>query len=423
MSVLLLSVGDEILDGRILNSNAQWMGDQLRSLRVPVREIRSISDKPEHIRKTLLEAGKFKLVVATGGLGPTNDDRTMSTAAAAFKLPLVLNAKALSLVRRQYQKRSLELTESRRKLAFLPKGAKVLMNQVGTAPGALIVWGSTTFIFLPGPPNECHPMFTRFVTPIAKKLCSGRKLVARKTWRLFGKGESDIYQAISPEISELEKKFPDSFQFGIHINFPCIDLTLETWRIGSKAIPTARDLRSLLEKIESQLGSLLISRKKESLAEVVMNLLKERGATLSLAESCTGGWVGKILTDIPGSSQVLLGGVVAYANSAKEKTLGVSPEILRGKGAVSGETAQAMAEGALSLFRSTYALALSGVSGPGGGSEKKPVGTLQIGLAGPSGSFSEHHWVLKGAGTREQNRLVSVYLALDALRKTLQAKA
>lgn len=412
--VFLLSIGDELLDGRTPNTNATYFGEELRLAGVPVHEIRSVSDRVSDIVKALHEARKAPLVIVTGGLGPTSDDRTMEAAARAFKTKLVETKASLTHVKKRYEARGLPLTEHRRRLALIPKGAKILENSAGTAPGI----GYKNFFFLPGPPNECRPMFERAILPLAKKLAP-RKLARREFWRTFGRGESDVYQRVAPFTRALEEKYPDTVSFGVHISFPCIDLTLEVWKAKGKKSPTPREIDRVSAEICKAVGELCFTRERKTLAEVVFELLREKQKTLALAESCTGGLVAKLLTDFPGSSEVFLGGVVSYANEAKESCLQVQKETLTRHGAVSLETVKEMAEGIRNSLRADYALAISGISGPGGGTKDKPVGTTCVALSSKKGTETKRHEILSGRGTRDQNRVIAAHLALDALRLEL----
>ncbi|RYZ95030.1 MAG: competence/damage-inducible protein A, partial [Proteobacteria bacterium] len=202
--VFLLSIGDELLDGRTQNTNASWIGEQLRLAGVPVAEVRCVSDRLEDIVRALEEGRNFPLVVCTGGLGPTNDDRTLEGAAAAFGRPLRATPESLAHVRSRYEARKLELTEIRLRLANLPEGARVLQNPTGTAPGVELIEGGTAYYFLPGPPNECRPIFTADILPQAKAKVGEKQLVRREFWRTFGKGEGEIYARVEKVVERFE---------------------------------------------------------------------------------------------------------------------------------------------------------------------------------------------------------------------------
>ena len=421
--VLLLSIGDELLDGRTQNTNASWMGEQLRFAGVPVAEVRCVSDRIEDIVRALHEGRNFPLVVSTGGLGPTNDDRTLAGASAAFKVPLTRTKASLEHVQSRYAARSLPLTEVRLRLADIPKGSKVVPNPTGTAPGVELKAGTTTYYFLPGPPSECRPMFTASILPIAQKKVAVKKLVRREFWRTFGKGEGEVYGRIAAAVEALELKYPRTFSFGVHITAPCIDLTLEVWNVKGERRPAEEEIEELISHVNQEMGSLVFTRERETLVQAVSRELAARKLTLATAESCTGGLLGKALTDIPGSSAYYWGGVISYDNRAKEVFLGVKPETLKRVGAVSEDTVREMAEGVRARLKTDYALSLSGVSGPHGGSAEKPVGTIHVALAGPGGTRTLHQVILGGKGSREQNRNVAVHLALDLLRDALFSRS
>lgn len=418
--VFLLSIGDELLDGRTQNTNASWIGEQLRLAGVPVAEVRCVSDRVTDIVGALREGKNYSLVVATGGLGPTNDDRTLIAAAKAFARPLAPNKTALAHVRSRYEARGVELTPARLKLANFPRGAKVIDNPTGTAPGAHLVINKTNFYFFPGPPHECRPMFANDILPRAAKIAGGRRLLRREFWRTFGRGEGDIYGRISSLVEALEQKYPETFTFGVHISFPYIDLTLEIWDQKGKKKPATSEIDDACDAIRLAMGSLVFTRERENLVDVVARLLKEKKKTLATAESCTGGLLGKMLTDLPGSSAYYAGGVVTYANSAKEKLLGVKPFTLARDGAVSSATVKEMAEGVRASLRTDYSVAISGIAGPGGGTKEKPVGLVHVAFSHREKTKTAHQVILNGKGSRDQIRVIAAHLALDMLRDALR---
>jgi len=417
--VFLLTVGDEILDGRIQNTNATWFGEQLRHAGIPVSESRSVADTVRAIQRALRDGAAHPIVIVTGGLGPTNDDRTLEGAAAAFRLPLSHNTASLAHIRSRYLARGLPLTEPRLKMALVPKGAKVIANQTGTAPGVHLRVKGTEFFFLPGPPSECRPMFEKAVLPLAGKRLRSRRLLRREFWRTFGRGEGEIFAKVSAVVESLEKRFPASVAFGVHITFPYIDLTFEVRDAPRGEHPSKREIDSAASSISDALGTLCFSRERESLADAVAAMLLRERLTVATAESCTGGLLGKLLTDRAGSSAYYLGGVVSYANSAKEKLLGITKNTLEGHGAVSEECVREMAQAIRRELGADLALAISGISGPGGGSETKPVGTAYMALALKDRTRVTHQVILKGLGNREQNRVLAAHWALDALRSEL----
>jgi len=417
--VFVLTVGDELLDGRTQNTNATWFGEQLRFAGVPVSEARAVPDTSRAIAAALRAASKFPVAVICGGLGPTNDDRTLEGAGLAFHLPLSPTKSSLAHVRSRYRKRGLPLTAPRLKMAELPKGARVLSNPVGTAPGVHLRSGGTDFFFLPGPPNECRPMFRKYVLPVARKALRHRKLLRLELWRTFGRGEAGVYQRVSAIVEALEQRFPACVTFGVHINFPYIDLTLEVRDAPKGLRPAPKELDAASRDISRALGSLCFSRERETLADAVARLLKQERRSVATAESCTGGLLGKLLTDQPGSSEYYVGGVVSYANSSKETLLSVSKKVLQQNGAVSEPVARAMAESVRRKLGADFALAISGISGPGGGSETKPVGTTYVALSSRERTRTMHQVILNGQGSRDHNRILAAHFALDALRTEL----
>ena len=421
--VFLLSIGDELLDGRTQNTNASWIGEQLRLAGVPVAEVRCVSDRLEDIVRALNEARNYPLVVSTGGLGPTNDDRTLEGAALAFNRPLGRTPESYEHVRSRYEARKVELTETRLRLAHVPKGCRVVQNPTGTAPGVELKIGGTMFYFLPGPPHECRPMFEKEILPLARETVAVKKLVRREFWRTFGRGEGEIYARIAAIVEAFEKRYPETFAFGVHISFPCIDLTLEVWDVKRHSRPSATEIDEACAQIQAAIGEFCFTRKRESLVDVVCRELAERKLTVSAAESCTGGLLAKMITDIPGSSAYFWGGVVSYDDKAKAELLGVKESTLARHGAVSAETVREMAESIRKRSKTDYALAISGVSGPSGGSTAKPVGTTHVALSSAAGTKTLHQVFLFGKGSREQNRIVAMHLALDALRTELLSRS
>ncbi|MGZ3653151.1 MAG: CinA family nicotinamide mononucleotide deamidase-related protein [Bdellovibrionota bacterium] len=417
--VFLLTVGDEILDGRIQNTNASWFGEQLRVAGIPVSESRSVPDQVKAIAAALRDGAAYPLVIVTGGLGPTNDDRTLESAAAAFKAPLAQTKASLQHIRSRYQARGVPLTPTRLKMALIPKGAKIISNPVGTAPGVHLRAKGADFFFLPGPPGECRPMFERNVLPLAKRALRSRRLLRREFWRTFGRGEGDVYARVSSIVEALEQRFPESVNFGVHISFPYIDLTFEVRDTARGKRPAPRELEAACKDITRALGTLCFSRERESLADAVAKILKQDRLSVATAESCTGGLLGKLLTDTPGSSAYFVGGVVSYANSAKEVLLGINKKTLQQGGAVSEACVRGMAEGIRRKLGADIALAISGVAGPGGGTETKPLGTTYVALSTRERTRTMHQVILNGQGSREQNRVLAAHLALDALRTEL----
>lgn len=412
--ILFLSIGDEILDGRTQNTNASYFGEQCRLNGIPVAEVRAIADDLPEIIRTLQEAQNYKIVVATGGLGPTNDDRTMEGAALAFKKKLSQTKAAFAHVKKCYEARGLPLTPERLRLAQVLPNSKIIQNPTGSAPGVHYKHKNTEYFFLPGPPNECRPMFMQGILPLAKKSLISKKLARREFWRTFGKGESDAFAEISPLVKELEKKYPQSITFGVHISFPCVDFTLEVWKIPGAKTPTNKEIDTITNTIQEKLGRICFTRERETLPEYIVKLLKEKNLTLSTAESCTGGLLGKVITDISGSSSIYKGGVVTYANEAKEILLHVNS--IAKHGAVSHQTAAQMAHQIRSRLNADYSLALSGVSGPTGGTPEKPVGTIYVALSNKRETKTMHQVILNSRGSRDQNRVIAMHLALDALR-------
>ncbi|MCO5143819.1 MAG: CinA family nicotinamide mononucleotide deamidase-related protein [Oligoflexia bacterium] len=415
--LILISIGDELLDGRTQNTNASWIAEQSRESGVSVTEIRTVSDKETEIIQALKDAEKkATLVICTGGLGPTNDDRTIFAASKFLRKPLIQTKSSLLHIQKRYAARSLPLTEARLRLALIPKFSKVIDNPTGTAPGVLAKKAKCTFVFLPGPPNECRPMFTNALLPLLKKWSKKNALQERKIWRTFGLGESSVYQLVSSLVLPLEKKYPQTFRFGVHIHFPYIDLTCEIWNKEKRKKPSQKELQSFYSAVDLAVIEICFAKERISLAEAVSYLLHKYKLRIALAESCTGGLLGKMLTDLSGASAFLEGGIICYDNKVKEKILRVSSKTLEQYGAVSKQCVEEMAKNARELFSVDYALAVSGISGPTGATKEKPIGTTHVAIAGNARLNTVHQVLLSGSGTRDQNRILAAHLALNALR-------
>ena len=408
----ILCIGTELLLGNILNGNARWLAEQLAVLGLPHYRQSVVGDNPERLRELVLEASeRCRVLICTGGLGPTPDDLTTETLAASFSTPLELRPEVLADIKTKLQTRGRRPVASNDKQALLPVGAKVLPNPTGTAPG--MIWTPRpgfTLLTFPGVPAEMRAMWEQTAAPWLQQQGLARGTFCSRQLHFWGIGESRLAEQVAP-LLELENPTVA----------PYAGLGEVKLRITASA-ENAAAAKALIAPVEQQLrqagGDHCYGADADSLASVVLDALRRRNQTLSVAESCTGGGIGAALTAISGSSDVLLGGVIAYANRIKQELLGVPAELLEQEGAVSAAVVSAMASGARRGLGSDWAIAVSGIAGPGGGSEEKPVGLVHIAVAGPDGitTLERQYGASRG---RDWIRSLTVGDALNLLRLQL----
>lgn len=406
MPCAVLSIGTEVTRGELVNSNAAWLAAELTSLGFEVIEHAVVDDDHTRIRQALDRLSpRVRVVVSTGGLGPTTDDITTEAVAACAGAPLVRDEASLEHIRRRFEKAGRTMSASNEKQADFPAGADILPNPIGTAPGFGVRLGECVAYFLPGVPREMKRMFEQQVAPRIRALAPNNHFQSRL--RTFGLPES----VVGEKLDGVEAGFPGT-TIGYRAQFPEIEVKVLA-RAGSHA--AARDLceRATVE-VRARLGSCVFGEDNDTFPGVVGRTLRSRGWTLAVAESCTGGLVGHLLTREPGASDFLVLDAVTYANSAKSKVLGVDEEIIRWHGAVSPEVAGAMADGARRVSGADVALALTGVAGPSGGSEEKPVGTVYIALARADAPSEVQHRVF--SGDRFQIETLAAYAGLRMVK-------
>lgn len=372
-------VGTELLLGEILNTNAQYISQRLAELGVDQYFQVTVGDNAERLAGVLRQAlSRSDVVITSGGLGPTQDDLTREAAAAVAGRPLELDAGYLQDLQEWFRRRTgREMPANNARQALVPRGARMMPNPVGTAPGLIVPVGEKALLLLPGPPHEFKQMLHDHVIPfLTERMGAGRLQLFSRTLRLCGTGESAVEQAILDLIQgQTDPSLAPYAKVGE------VHLRLAT-KAESAAAAAAR-FAPLEDEIRRRLGTYIFGTDDTTLEQAVGARLRERGWTLALAESCTGGLVAKRITDVPGSSAYFLAGYVTYSNGAKTDLLGVSPQTLQAHGAVSAETVKAMAAGAVQRSGATVAVAVSGIAGPGGGTPERPVGTVWIGLSGP----------------------------------------
>ncbi|MCB2149635.1 MAG: CinA family nicotinamide mononucleotide deamidase-related protein [Deltaproteobacteria bacterium] len=408
----ILATGDEIRSGALVDSNSAFIAEKLEENGIEVVRHTSVGDDISMLVSTLREIGdRVDMAVVTGGLGPTTDDLSAQAAAIAAGVELAFHQAAFENVESFFKKFNRPMTESNRKQAYLPSGSKILYNPVGTAPGFALTLGRCRLFFLPGVPYEMKRMLTDHVIPEMVSLQGDAAMHSRvKTITTFGLPES----LAGEKVAGVEAAFP-GIKLGLRANFPQIQVKL--YGRDKDAALLDRRLTEAGRWTLEQLGRNVISENGERMETVVGRLLLERSATIGLAESCTGGLMASWLTDVAGSSAYFLFSGVTYSNPAKIDVLGVRPETLERYGAVHEETAREMAEGVKRVAGSTYGLSTSGIAGPDGGTDEKPVGTVCVGFAGPHRSFGRRLYF--PFGKRLMNKKIFAMAALDILRKEL----
>ena len=383
MSAEILCIGTELLLGNITNGNARWIAEQLAALGIPHHRQLVVGDNRERLIAELQAAAqRCRVLITTGGLGPTPDDLTTEAIAAAFGAPLVEHPQVWAEIQARLAARGRPCAASNRRQAFLPEGAALLPNPTGTAPG--MIWSPRpdfTILTFPGVPSEMRAMWEATAAPWLRAAGLAEGVFASRMLHFWGVGESNLAEQMADLLEGTNPTVAPYAGSG--------EVKL---RITARAA-TSEAAVQLLEPVEAEIrartGALCFGVDEASLASVLLEQLRSRGQTLAVAESCTGGGLGASLAAVPGASDVLLGGVIAYANRVKHGLLGVPAELLEAHGAVSDPVARAMAEGARRATGADWALALTGVAGPGGGSAEKPVGLVHIAVAGPAGCSSE----------------------------------
>jgi nicotinamide-nucleotide amidase len=413
MTCAVLSIGTELTRGELVNSNAAWLSAELTAIGFDVVEHAVVDDDRERVGAILQRlATRARLVVATGGLGPTTDDVTTEAVAAALGAKLARDPVSLEHIRRRLEKFGRAMGETNAKQADFPEGADVLPNPVGTAPGFGVRFGDSVAYFMPGVPREMKKMFEEQVVPRIRALAPNTHYQSRL--HTFGLPES----IVGEKLAGVEQAFAGT-TIGYRAHFPEIEVKVLA-RATSHA--AARDLcERATAEVRARLASYIYGEAEDTFAGVVGRALRARGWTLGIAESCTGGLVAHMLTREPGASDFLLLDAVTYANSAKSKILGVDEETIRWHGAVSPEVAAAMAQGAKRVSGADVALSLTGVAGPSGGSEEKPVGTVYIAIARPDGTTDVRHRAFNG--DRGQIQTLAAYAGLQLLRELCAAGA
>lgn len=405
----IVSIGNELLNGQTVDTNTTYLSSELLSIGIPVVSSYTIGDDVDAIVRAFnLAVADADIVLVTGGLGPTDDDLTRQAFAGYLGTKLQLQADLLDRLENFFKKRNLQMSEKNKIQAYIPTGAKPIENSLGTAPGIMAeVKGKLIFAF-PGVPSEMKRMFTKSVFPELQRFSGEQAVVVRKL-RCFGAGESAIAELLG-----------DACLRGRN---PLVNCTVEYGIITLHVIATSGDkdtARQMAEKeektIRNTLGELVYGAAEQSLAEVVGEKLARQGKTIAVAESCTGGTVARLLTDIPGASKYFTHGWITYSNAAKTSELGIAAELIEKYGAVSEQVAQAMAFNARKKARTDFAIGITGIAGPDGGTEQKPVGLVYISVDSDNGCDTKRCFFSHG---RRSIRLRAAQTALNMLRLRL----
>jgi len=378
MNAEIISIGSELLLGQIANTDAQFLSKQMSYLGIDVYWHTAVGDNRSRILEALrIAAERSDIIITTGGLGPTMDDLSKETVAEFIGLDLVVHEPSLKRIKDYFQSTGRIMTENNAKQALFPKEAIILPNDNGTAPGAIMEKDGKTYIILPGPPVELEPMFTNYVVPYLEGRTGSR--IFSKVLRIYGIGESAVEEMIK---DLLEHQSNPTIA-------PLAGAGEVTLRLTAKAGSQQRAMemiQPIQDEIEKRLGNAVYGYDDDRMENIVLDLLRKRGLRLALAESCTGGHISNLLTNVPGSSDVLLESCITYSNEAKTARLLVSRDTLNSYGAVSAQTAIEMAEGIRKTSGADIGASVTGIAGPGGATPDKPVGLVYMAIAGPYGT-------------------------------------
>lgn len=406
----LISIGDELLIGQVVNTNAAWLGNILTINGMEVISTLTIGDGEQDILEALDSCSDVDIIVMTGGLGPTADDITKPTLCKYFNTELEFFQDAYDNVMSIFTKRGYQMTERNRGQAYIPKSCTYIPNRYGTAPCMWFEKGKSVYISMPGVPFEMKNVFEQEILPM---LLSHFKITPyiNKVVMTTGVGESFL----ADKIKDWEDALPDFLSLAYLPQYGMVRLRLEGRHPDRDFLQQTIDER--IEQLKDLIGEYIFGYDEKPLAEVVFEKLKAAGATMASAESCTGGSIAKMITAIPGSSEVFKGTVVSYATEVKENLLGVSHDDVVNYTVVSQQVAEQMAVGVKSLLKTDYAVATTGVAGPGGGTEENPVGTVWIAVAGPAGLVSKRY---NFGNSRENNIERAAITAFEMLRRTIK---
>lgn len=408
MRTEIIAVGTELLLGEIVNTDAPMIAQGLAELGIGVYFQTVCGDNPDRL-KSVLEVAKQRadLIITTGGLGPTADDLTKETIAAAFGKGLARDEESMARLREHFKGRT--MTKNNEKQADVPEGCTVFQNDWGTAPACAFEGEGCLVIMLPGPPRECTPLFREKVMPFLEKRRGGA--LCSRYVKVFGMGESEMASRLSRQMDTWENPTAAPYAKEGECLVRITAMGKDKEEAFAMTEPAVREVRQVL-------GDVVYGVDADSLEQVVVQEMTARGLTLATAESCTGGLMGKRITDVPGASACYLGGVVSYQNEVKENLLGVRHETLITKGAVSEDTACQMAEGVRKALGADIGISTTGVAGPGGGTPEKPVGLIYVGISTKDKTWAVR--ILRPRQSRESLRRLASSTAFDLVRRHLE---
>jgi len=405
----IVSIGTELLLGDIINTNAVFISQKLAALGINCYYHSTVGDNPERINHTLTKALlRSDIVITSGGLGPTVDDVTVASIAETIKRPLVFDSKLLIPIRKYFQKRKVPMPNSVKKQSYIPKGSMTIENKFGTAAGLIMAYNSKLIIALPGPPSELVPMFTEKVMPYLKLKLGNIASLKTRTIKILGLSEGFINEQVKTLL-----KLKGKTRMGIYIK-PGGEVNLKIMSKGSGKDNQINDIERVIIK---KFGPNIYGFDNDEIEHVVGNLLRNRKKTIAIAESCTGGLISSMITDINGSSDYFLGSVVAYNNNIKINQLKVNAEILKKNGAVSCPVAKEMASNVKNMFKTDLSIAVTGIAGPTGGTKTKPVGLVFISVASNKTLCTKKFLF---SGTRRDIKLKTAKAALFMLLQVLK---
>ena len=408
MKAMIIAVGDELLSGKTVDTNSAYLAGQLALRGIETAGHRTVGDNTAAIADAVTDAaGRADVVLVTGGLGPTADDLTRQALARATGGELVLDETCAAQIEAFFARRGREMAEVNRIQAMIPAGAEPLANACGTAPGIAAEIGRARVFVMPGVPIEMREMFAAAVAP---RLGASGITIRQRLLHAYGTGESNIGSMIADLMADRD----GAVTVGTTVADGLITVRITARAPGEDEAASLAD--TVADDVQRRLGTLLVGRDGQTMAPAVGRLLAARGQTLATAESCTGGMIAQMITDVPGASAYYLGGVIAYANEVKTAQLGVSAEALADHGAVSEQVAEAMALGGRRRFDSDWAIGVTGIAGPDGGTDDKPVGLVYIALAGADRCAVHRHVFPHG---RQQMRHRTALAALNHLRLAL----
>lgn len=408
----IIGVGTELLLGNTVNTDARDISEALSELGINVYFHTVVGDNPERLKSAVdIAKSRADIIITTGGLGPTYDDLTKQTLAECFGKQLVYDEESGRIIEEYFEKlhtkSGSKMTRNNLQQAMLPEDCTIFRNDCGTAPGCAFEAEGKHVLMLPGPPSECRAMFKKCALPYLKRLSSSE--IVSHTIHIFGRGESSVEQQLRPMMQEMDNPTLAPYAKSGEV---MLRLTAK----ADSAEEAERLMAPVLEQVKKELGDVIYAIDGTSLEDTVLTLLKQCGKTLATAESCTGGLLSKRITDIPGASQVFLGGVNSYSNAAKSIFLDVDSGLIDDVGAVSDQVARAMAQGVAEKLSADFGIGITGIAGPESDGSEKEVGTVFVAMKTPQETCCRRLFL---GGDRDRNRLMSVNYALDMLRRYL----